>query len=156
MGFNFPTSIVILDEKGQKVKYFNHTFEFEFKVFNPEQAMDVVKNIEIGTIFEAGSIVRSGELREERVPLIKCLEKNADIWVSKHRSNMSTSGFYKDGRHFNVFVKKMIWDQTTSLVLMLLDVSEKDRVRALNLSDKQKDKLLATLSHELRTPLNGI
>jgi len=60
-------------------------------------------------------------------------------------------------RHYEIKVKKILYeDDTPAFLILLNDVSGKQRATALQEADEQRDRVLATITHELKTPINGI
>mmetsp|Transcript_8983 Transcript_8983/g.7919 ORF Transcript_8983/g.7919 Transcript_8983/m.7919 type:complete len:103 (+) Transcript_8983:182-490(+) len=50
----------------------------------------------------------------------------------------------------------MVWDEVERIVILLNDISHQETIWALDIANKNKDKVIASFSHELRTPINGI
>ena len=79
-------------------------------------------------------------------------------WVDTMFKELVNISINKDGEeiNFDLTASKFLRNETTSIILIFNDISDKvvkERLAALN---KHKDHLLATVSHELKTPLNAI
>ena len=67
------------------------------------------------------------------------------------------SYFFQDQRKsFEVIMKRVKWDRSDAVALILNDITYQEKLMALKMANLNKDKVIATVSHELRTPLNGI
>lgn len=59
-------------------------------------------------------------------------------------------------KHFDVKIVPCCWDGRYSLCLVINDITARIENRNLELVDKYKNKLLASVTHDLKTPLNSI
>jgi signal transduction histidine kinase len=60
-------------------------------------------------------------------------------------------------KEFGVSVAKIKYvDGQDSILVLLLDITDKMKVRELQVSGQVKTAMLCSVSHELRTPLNQV
>ena len=59
-------------------------------------------------------------------------------------------------KNYEVILKRVKWDRSDAMAVILSDVTYQDKIAALKLISINKDQIIATVSHELRTPLHGI
>lgn len=50
----------------------------------------------------------------------------------------------------------MKWDGFIRIGVLMNDITHQETIWALDIANKNKDKVIASFSHELRTPINGV
>ena len=53
-------------------------------------------------------------------------------------------------------IKKIFWGSNNCYSLIFDDITDKEKVIALEQASKYKDRLISAISHEFKTPINGI
>lgn len=59
-------------------------------------------------------------------------------------------------RIFEIKIFCFAWDNEDAIAVVFNEVTHRETILSLKLSDMSKDKVISSVSHELRTPLNGI
>ena len=74
---------------------------------------------------------------------------------SKNSKNTHQQDGFSD-RNFTIKFLKIIWEKKQSVLIIINDVTDLNKLKELQTLDNYKNQLLATVSHDLRTPLNGM
>jgi len=59
-------------------------------------------------------------------------------------------------RHYEIKLRKIIWENSQAYTIIFNDVSDKQKITALQEADEQRDRVIATITHEFKAPINGI
>jgi signal transduction histidine kinase len=159
---DFPISVLILATDFRSVLYFNSFFQ--------EHLGEGKNQINIQDLFEKFELERDltslglSTDSEEHLSLHDFLKRFSLNQLKLQDTNLvMLPTIYKNGQengidkvqHYEIKLRKIIWDAIPSYAVIFNDVSERHMITALKLADEQKDRVIATVSHELRTPING-
>lgn len=171
---SLPQAITIVALKTLRPLFANNAFLNTFQSINPEDersvtvessqsnnsflanmAVDPKTAREIGIVhsdFQALNILDEVVNLEQVVKFI--IQK--ELFTDKAISVSALHGIDEKQRSFEITLKRIKWDAEDAVAIILNDITYQENLIALKVSNKNKDKILATVSHELRTPLHGI
>jgi len=152
--------------------YVNYPAKRLFRIIDDYELFDILESIPVNndplpkTKSNQGSFINDQEslLNQIIIELEKVNTKNEEIafssksWADtlmKELIGISIK-INDDEISFDITVSKFLRNETTSMILIFNDISDKVMKERLAVLNMHKDHLLATVSHELKTPLNAI
>ena len=162
---DFPISVIITTDDFKNKLYSNSFFKNHFR------EEDDGSTISLDSLFQKFELEANPNTTDsveelyhtslckyfENLHMGKTISENQDLMnISVVCRDNSTHNIEDTAtRHYEIKVRKILWETQPAYTIIFNDVSERHMLSALKLADKQKDRIIATVSHELRTPING-